>query len=113
MANINPVAGSEFTSEMLAKNFVSIGKEFDGFEKWIGHVEGHVAELSKSVQTLIAKQPKSSKVKPFLLGVVTVVVVAKLVEKNRHKVDQVIQVTKDKADQAKDLLDEQIDGSSN
>lgn len=84
-------AGSKFTDEMLAKNFISIANGFDDFEKYLGHLEGHVSELSKSVQTLVAKAPKASKVKPFIVGAAVGVVVYRYVQKNRRKLEVLVE----------------------
>lgn len=87
---LNSVATNTFTDEMLAKNFVSIANGFDDFDKMLGHAEGHIAELSKTVQTLVAKAPRGSKFKPFVLGAVAGVVVYKYVTRNRTKIENVV-----------------------
>lgn len=88
---------SKFTDEMLAKNFISIANGFDDFEKYLGHLEGHVSELSKSVQTLVAKAPKASKIKPFIVGAAVGVVAYRYFTKNRRQVEAVVEQVKDKA----------------
>lgn len=90
MSALSPVPGSEFTSEMLAKNFVAIAGGFDDFDKALMHMQGHISELSSTVQTLVAKTPKASKFKPFVLGAVVGVVVYKWSTKNRHKIDSIV-----------------------
>ena len=101
MSVVSTTPVEKFTDEILAKNFVTIANTMDGFDNWISHIEGHVAELSKTVQTLVAKQPKVSKVKPFLLGVATVVVAAKLIERNRHQIEKAVAKAQEAARDAK------------
>lgn len=94
LSAVSDTAG-KFTDEMLAKNFISIANGFDDFEKYLGHLEGHVSELSKSVQTLVAKAPRSSKIKPFLVGAAVGVVAYKYFTKNRHKIEDLATNVKD------------------
>lgn len=39
-----------FTDEILAKNFVAIGKEFNSIAQWQRHIEDHVSELYDMAQ---------------------------------------------------------------
>jgi hypothetical protein len=94
LSAVSDTAG-KFTDEMLARNFVSIANGFDDFEKYLGHLEGHVSELSKSVQTLVAKAPRVSKVKPFLVGAAVGVVAYKYFTKNRHKIEEYAETVKE------------------
>lgn len=110
---LNSVATNTFTDEMLAKNFVSIANGFEDFDKLIGHVEGHVAELSKTVQTLVAKAPRGSKFKPFVLGAVVGIAVYKYATKNGRKIELVVEDVKSEAAARLDSLKGNINGSSN
>lgn len=90
MSAVSAVASNGFTDEMLAKNFTAIASGFQDFDKLIGHLEGHVGELSSTVQTLVAKAPRGSKFKPFVLGAVAGVVVYKYVTRNRTKLENIV-----------------------
>ncbi len=88
MSALNTAA---FTDDVLAKNFLSIATSFDDFEKFLSHLDGHVTELSKTVHTLVAKTPKVSKVKPFLLGAVVGVSAYRYLKKNSPKIQSYIE----------------------
>lgn len=102
---------TKFTDEMLAKNFISIANGFDDFEKYLGHLEGHINELSKSVQTLVAKTPKVSKVKPFVFGAVVGVAVYRYVKANAHK--PIVAAVNNMKDEAEQRVTESVDKIQN
>jgi hypothetical protein len=83
--SITPVQGAtEFTTEMLAKNFVSIDQSFVKLEDWLLNLDKHVIEMYGRVSDLDIRLDQLTPAKKFIpkrrgrfaLGVVVGVLVA-------------------------------------